>query len=151
MLLGKIKIFLFGNINGKSLIGYYVISSAICFVLTFPAFVILGTFYVAIENTILVNILVWLLTIIISFAAFFIPYYLITRFVKKLRKRQGPFINGWAIAAGYLTILIVCLANSYQLNDYLFVEISGSMSGIVGLIQLIVDLSKVNSKQQICN
>lgn len=132
---------LLGNINGKKLVKYYILSSIINIVFSIIAYIILGSFYVANNNTILVNILVWTITILLSFSLFYFPYFLINKFFTK-DKLFGPLLNGYAIAFGFIGILSVCLARSYSLNDYTYVEVMGFMAGIVGFIQIIFDSSK---------
>ena len=124
-----------GNINGKQLIRYYLLSSIITGLLSLINYIILGTFYIAINHTILVNIIVWTTTVIISFSIYYFIYYLIVR----KKKKFGPILNGYAIASGCLSILLACLAMSYTLNDYLYVEVMGYLTGISALPQIIID------------
>lgn len=124
-----------GNINGKELILYYILSSIITGILSLISYIILGTFYIATTHTILVNIIVWTTTVIISFLIYYFIYYLIVR----KKKKFGPILNGYAIAFGFLTILLACLAMSYSLNDYLYIEVMGYMTGISALPQILID------------
>lgn len=150
MLPERIRLLFFGNIKRKQLFIYYVVSSIITAIFTFFSFaLLLGRFYKAVENTILTNIFVWVLMIIICYIVVYVIHFVVIKFNKKLKKNYGPLINFWAIAAGYLIILFVCLGNSYQMDDYLFVQISGSMAAFFGAMQMFIDLSrKVNKKNE---
>lgn len=136
---GKIKAFCFGTItNKKKLYLFYLFSSILTGVFCIISFVLLGSFYKAKDNTIFINIIVWLLTILVTYLLLFLLYYLIVKFIKKAKHGIGPFINGFAIASGYLTILFMCLANSYKVNDYLYVEVAALMSSIFGIAQFFI-------------
>lgn len=131
---------LLGNIKGKKLRNYYLLSSIITAINSLVLFFVLGFFYKAVNNTILVNIFVWTLAILLSFFLFYFPYYGINRF-KKL-PNYGPLLNGYAIASGMLSILGYCLANSYLLEDYSYTTILSFMAGIIVFIQVASDIAK---------
>jgi hypothetical protein len=146
----KIRNLCFGTLTTKkSLFIYYLISSVATGLFTVFSFIVLGIFYKANNNTILVNLLVWLSTILITYLVLFICYFLIAKLIRPCHQKTGPLVNGYAIGAGYLTILIVCLANSYNINDYSFVEVTISMSGVFAIIQVIFDISNSKKKKKL--
>ena len=120
----------------------FEIINAILFTIlcTILFFLVLGTFYVATEHSIGVNILVWLTTV---FTAYYF-YYLISLLLNKIRKTniKPKKYNGWAIFAGLLSITIICLLNSFNIDDYLFVEIMGLISGLYGTFEIIFTINK---------
>ena len=131
---------LLGNINGKKLVRFYIITSIVTAVLSIISYIILGSFYIANNHTILVNIIVWSLTILIAYCLYYFPYFFIMRYATKT-KEYGPLLNGYAIASGFLAILLLCLANSYTLGDYSYVEIMGFMAGIVVIPQIAISVA----------
>ena len=146
----KIRNICFGTLTTKkSLVIYYLISSVVTGLFMIFSFIVLGSFYKANNNTVLINLLVWLSTILITYLILFFCYLLVTKLIKSCQKKTGPLINGYAIATGYLAILIVCLANSYNMNDYSFVEVTISMSGVFAIIQVIFDIFNSKKKKEL--
>ena len=87
MLPEKIRLLFFGNIKKKQLIIYYVVSSVITAIFTFLSFaLLLGSFYKAVENTILTNIFVWVLMILICYIVVYGIHFAVIKFNKKLKK-----------------------------------------------------------------
>ena len=100
-------------------------------------FVILGSFYVALEHPIGLNIFLWVLLDILAYSIFYIVYLII----RKSRKQNAPkFYNGWALLSGLLSITIICFITSYNIDDYLFVEVMGAISGLYALFQIIYEI-----------
>lgn len=130
---------LLGNKKSKGLLGYYILSSVITALLSLLAFIILGMFYKANNNTILVNVLVWVITILIAYCFFYFPYY---GLCKLFKKNYGPLLNGYAVVSGILSILFYCLGNSYFIDDYSYTVVLGFFAGIITLVQISADIAK---------
>jgi hypothetical protein len=107
-------------------------------ILTFVCFLILGTFYRAVEQSVGLNILAWASTVIAAYYLYFLTALLLSRIFKKFDKPK--IYNGWAILSGLFLITVICLFNSSEIDDYLFVEIMGLISGIFGTFQIIFEL-----------
>ena len=107
-------------------------------VLTIVYFVILGTFYKTVEHKLLVNVLVWLITIFIAYYSYYSVYWIFKFFIKKLSKPIA--FDGWSVFAGLFVVTIVCLIDSFSLNDYLYIEVMAGISGIVSTLQIIYSL-----------
>lgn len=132
--------------KNKFIINYYISSSIFTAIIAFVFFVILGLFYSANSNTIFSNILVWTITIFLAFITYYLFHFIVTKFIKK-GSNYGPFINGYAIAAGLLIILIYCLANSYTIDDYSYTSTLGFMAGIITILQVAKDIAKSQIKK----
>lgn len=104
-------------------------------ILTIVYFVVLGTFYKAIEHKVLINILVWLATIFGAYYTYYSIYWIFKIFIKILTKPLC--FDGWSILAGLIVITIICLLDSNSLNEFLYVEIMSGISGIVATLQII--------------
>lgn len=119
-------------------------------ILTIVYFVVLGTFYKAVEHKLLTNVLVWLITIFVAYYSYYLVYWIFKIFIKKLSK---PFVfDGWSVFAGLFVVTIFCLIDSLSLNDYLYIEVMAGISGIVATLQIIysafLKLKKRNENNQ---
>lgn len=115
----------------------FILSILTTIILTPILFVILGSFYVALEHPIGLNVLIWVIIDILAYTIFYVVFLII----KKAKKETAPkFYNGWALLSGLLTITIICFITSYNVDDYLFVEVMGLLSGLYALFQIIYEI-----------
>ncbi|OPZ24659.1 MAG: hypothetical protein BWZ03_00018 [bacterium ADurb.BinA186] len=127
---------LLGNIKGKLLVWYYVLSSFFTAVFSALLFVLLGSFYVANDHSLLLNIFVWASVIFISYLLFYLIYRIVL-FFPKLKGKNGPFLNGFAISAGFLGVLACCLALSKKVDDYTYVSALGLLTTVFSIVEII--------------
>lgn len=100
-------------------------------------YILLGAFYNAIDYPIGLNILIWVTIVILAYSI----SYIILCLISKCRKKPFPrFYNGWALFSGLLSVTVLCLISSYNIDDYLYVEVMGLLSGIYALFQIIYDI-----------
>jgi len=119
---------------------FFLVSSVFTGALSLIYFVLLGMFYVAKEHMVLTNIVVWTATGLLAYVSFYLLDLLVYGIFKKA-KWLGPFANGWAISAAYLSVLIVCLAQSKNFDDYAFVSTYVFLSGVPALTQMVLGWS----------
>ncbi len=120
------------------------IVSTILFSIVF--FVVLGTFYKAIEHPLAINIIVWIITILAAYYFYYGIYWLVKLCARKISSPN--LFDGWSIFAGILSVLVVCLFNAVEPDDYLYVEIMGWISGAVGTLQLLFTFFKHRKKNK---
>lgn len=109
-------------------------------ILTCVLFVLLGCFYKAIEHSIGLNIIVWSATIFLAHSLVYLVRFLFNLIRK--HKIKHPFIDWISFAVGTSIVTAICLLNSTSFDDYLYVSIMGSFSGVLAIIQTIVSLRK---------
>jgi amino acid transporter len=115
----------------------FILSIISTTILTPILFVLLGSFYVALEHPIGLNIFVWILIDILSYLIFYVIFLII----KKSKKEKAPkFYNGWALLSGLLVITIICFFTSYNIDDYLYVEVMAAVSGLYAMFQIIYEV-----------
>ena len=107
-------------------------------------FVLLGFFYKAIEHSIGLNILVWLITIILAHSFVYILRWLFNLIRKK--KIRCSYIDFKSLAIGAASLAIVCLFGAKSLDDYLYLVIMTGISGIVATIEIILRLKEKKTK-----
>lgn len=112
-----------------------VVSSIITIILTFICYVVLGTFYTANNHSIGMNIFVWIITSIVAYFIYYGLHWLIKVIFKKISSPK--LYNIWAIISGLAFITLICLFRAENTDDYLYVEIMGLISGVVGTLEII--------------
>ena len=108
-------------------------------------FVLLGLFYKAIEHSIGLNILVWLITIILAHSFVYILRWLFNLIRKK--KIRHSYIDFKSLASGAASVAIICLFGAKSLDDYLYLSIMAGISGIVATIEGVLYFRKKKAKQ----
>ena len=108
--------------------------------ITFICFIALGSFYSAINHRVGLNIFVWIITISISYFIYYGLHWLAKLINKKICAPK--LLNVWAVLSGLVIVTIVCLFRSENIDDYLYVEIMGLISGIIAFFQIIYSLKK---------
>lgn len=127
----------------KQKIFYFVISSVLTAVVTFFAFVLLGSFYSSNEHSIGLSIIVWASFI---FASYLIVYGLLTLIYFIFKRIKVPFLNGYALFSGVLIILLVDLFDPNPNQEYLFIKTIAEL--IPGVIAMAALLFKLNHKSK---
>lgn len=129
--------------QGKNNILSIIISSFITAILTFICFVLLGSFYTASEHSIGTNIFVWIITVVVAYFIYYGFHWLMKIIFRKISPPK--LYNMWAIISGLAFITLLCLFRSEGTDDYLYVEIMGLISGIVGMLEIIHDIKQKNN------
>ena len=101
-------------------------------ILTVLLFIILGNFYKANDHSIGVNVLVWLAVVVVAHTLTYVGNYAL----KKGRSCR-PYFDLLSITIALITVTLICLFKSQELEDYLFVSVMGGASGIAGTFQLL--------------
>ena len=108
-----------------------------------------GSIYNAKDHVILINILFWFGVIAISYFAILSVDSFLYLFFKSKNYPKPLLFDGFSIFAGYLGILIFCLAIIKDPNESLFVNVTtGTITGACGVIQLFIELHKKANKSQ---
>lgn len=129
--------------QGKNNVLSIIISSFITAILTFVCFVLLGIFYTANEHSIGTNIFVWIITVVVAYFIYYGLHWLIKIIFKKIPSPK--LYNMWAIVSGLTIITLFCLFRSESTDDYLYVEIMGLISGVVGTLEIIHSIKQKNN------
>lgn len=124
------------NVKTRRSLIFYLVSSLFTGIVSFVFFVLLGTFYIAKDHSILVNIIVWFFTGLVAYLVFYFVYLLFLLLFKKSKDRR-PFLNGYAVSAAYVSVLIACLALSKNVDDYSYVTVFSLLGSVPALIQII--------------
>lgn len=111
--------------------------------ISFCLFVALGTFYNANDYVVMVNILVWTLCCLIAYAScIFLPFF---------EKKKFNYIDGYALSAGFIGIMIVSLCRVKDVNDASYLTVLGFISGILSIFETIVICSNKISMNLVKN
>ncbi|MBQ8320361.1 MAG: hypothetical protein IJX81_05720 [Clostridia bacterium] len=109
-------------------------------ILTCVLFVLLGSFYIAVEHSIGLNIIVWSATIFLAHSLVYLIRFLFNLIRK--HKIKHPFIDWISLSVGAGVVAIICLALSTSVEDYLYVSVMGGFSGVLAIIQAFLSLRK---------
>ena len=120
-----------------------IVSSVSTAILTFICFVLLGTFYTATEHSIGTNIFVWIITVVVAYFIYYGFHWLVKIIFKKISSPK--LYNMWAIISVLIFITLVCLFRSENVDDYLYVEIMGLISGVAGTLEIIHSFKRKNN------
>lgn len=108
-----------------------------------------GSIYNAKDHVILINILFWIGVITISYFVILAADFFFYLLFKSKNYPKPLLFDGFSIFAGYLGILIFCLAIIKDPNESLFVNVTtGTITGVCGVIQLFIELHKKVNKRQ---
>ena len=103
-------------------------------------FILLGTFYDANEHSILWNIIIWCLTIFIGHLFCVLIKFAINKIFKK--SLSVKLLDLWSFCSSLLIVSIICLIFSKNVDDYLFIEVMGIVSAILGIFSLAYECKK---------
>ena len=115
-------------------------------ILAIIAFGLLGSFYNASNQVILVNLIVWTLTLCIVYLIVMLLFWLLSIIFKN---NQFHFLDGYALVAEWIGVAIFTLAIIKTPDQSLFLNVStGVICGVAGFIQLILQLTKRSKKKE---
>ena len=125
---------------------YIIISCVATSILSFVCFVILGTFYKAINHSVGLNVIVWILTVILGYMIYYGFHWLIKLFFKSAFTPK--LYNIRAILSGLVTLTLVCLFTSQNSDEYLFLEVMGTISSVAAIFELVYSIRFKKKKEQ---
>lgn len=122
----------------KNKILYYVILFVAMSIFTPIGFVILGSFYKAIEHRTITNVIVWITVMCICYYIYYGLYWLFKIIFKNKKINKPKIFDVWAIVFGSTVITIICWL--IDEDGYLFVDIVWGVATLIGLGQFVVPL-----------
>lgn len=122
----------------KNKILYYVILFVAMSIFTSIGFVILGSFYKAIEHKTITNIIVWIIVMCICYYIYYGLHWLFKIIFKRKKINKPKIFDVWAIVFGSTVITIICWL--IDEDGYLFVDIVWGVATLIGLGQFVVPL-----------
>ena len=105
----------------------------LCFIiafLTFIEFIIIGNFYDANNNPLLLSLIIW--TISVTFA------YLVFIFIPFFNKKKVKYLDGFAFASGFFGIMLYCLSTAKSFDEYTYLSAISYISGFISIIEIVV-------------
>ena len=122
----------------KNKILYYVILFVAMSIFTSIGFVILGSFYKAIEHKTITNIIVWIIVMCICYYIYYGLHWLFKIIFKRKKINKPKIFDVWAIVFGSTIVTIICWL--IDEDGYLFVDIVWGVATLIGLGQFVVPL-----------
>lgn len=122
----------------KNKVLYYVILFIVMAIFTPVGFVILGSFYKAIEHRTITNIIVWIIVMCICYYIYYGLHWLFKIIFKRKKINKPKIFDVWAIVFGSTIVTIICWL--IDEDGYLFVDIVWGVATLIGLGQFVVPL-----------
>ena len=99
-------------------------------IITLFLFALVGHFYKAKDNVILLNVIIWSLIVMVS--------YLCLIFIPVFNKKKCYYLDGTAFAFGFLAIILYCLSQAKEINDYNYLEVISYFAGLLTIIDFVI-------------
>lgn len=136
-------IILLAEIKMKNRLIKEIFFSVLTAFLTVVLFLLTGSFYVANDHSVMLNIIVWILLVMASYTIIYLF---------SLIKHKYSYYDGYAIMSGFLVVLIICLFKTKEGTSYLYVDSFVLFSSIIPVPQLLIDItSNIKNRDYVIN